>query len=144
MKNRKKLILQVIAALLFFSGLYFGVKSLTQPKTVEGDKKINIVILNKESSPVFEESFNTDALLLGDLMDEINDENDAIFIFTGDKSDEFGRFLTTITLVDIEEGDFWLYESDNNVVCKEEGFCPGVDMLAIEDGDNFTFNIFEQ
>lgn len=140
-KNMKKTLLQVLVAVLIFTGLYFGVKALNKPKVVVGEKAINIVITDRESNVIYTETFNTDTELLGELLDEVNEENSDLFEFDGSKDDEFGRFITDIKLLELNNGEFWLYESDNNTACKEEAFCPGIDMLAIEDGDNFSFNL---
>lgn len=140
-KQTKKTVISVIVAVLVFTGLYFGVKALNKPKVTVGDKEINIVIKNQEEEVVFEEKVNSDTELLGELLDEVNEVEDALFIFDGTKDSEFGRFIEAIKLVELNEGEFWVYESDNNTVCAEEAFCPGVDMLAIEDGDNFNFNV---
>lgn len=140
-KNTQKTLISVVIAVLVFTGLYFGVKALTQPKVVVGEKAIKIVITDQESKEVYEEIFNSDTELLGELLDEVNAEEEALFVFDGSKDSEFGRFIQEIKLVELNEGEFWIYDSDNNKVCETEGFCPGVDMLAIEDGDNFSFNV---
>ena len=140
-KNTRKTLLSVIVAVLVFAGLYFGVKAITKPKVTVGDKAINIVITDGESEQIYEKSFNTDTELLGELLDEVNTEEEGLFIFDGAKDSEFGRFISEIKLLELNEGEFWVYDSDNNTVCETEGFCPGVDMLAIEDGNNFSFNV---
>lgn len=141
-KDSKKTIISIVVAAAVFLGLYFGVKNLNEAKTVEGEKTINIVIMDKNDQEIYNESIATDTLILGDLIDEVNEnEDEDLFIFDGEKDSEFGRFISEITLIELDEGEFWVYESDNNKVCLSEAFCPGVDMLAIEDGDNFSFNI---
>ncbi len=140
-KNTRKTMLSVLAAVVIFAALYLGVKTLNKPKVVVGEKAINIVVLDKDSEKAFDETFNTDAELLGELLDEINADKDDMFEMTGSKDDEFGRYITGISVVDIETGEFWVYDSDNNKVCEAEGFCSGIDMLAIEDGNNFSFNV---
>lgn len=139
-KNFSKTIKQVLIAALIFLSLYFGFKQFNKPKVVVGDKEITIIILDKEDNKVFDEKINTDAELLGDLIDEINNDKE-IFKLAGSKSDEFGRFVESITLVEMADGEFWVYDSSNNTVCKAEGFCPGIDLLAIENNNDFTFNI---
>ena len=38
---------------------------------------------------------------------------------------------------DFDKGPWWLYSSENNETCKEEGMCPAVE---INDGDQFVFS----
>lgn len=143
-KNIKKTLLQLLAAVVVFAALFFGIKAITQPKVTEGDKTIKIVILDKDKESAYDETFDTDTELLGDLIDEINEsEDEALFELEGSKDDEFGRMITDTKVVETEEGEFWVYDSDNNTICEEEGFCPGIDALAIEDGNNFSFNILD-
>lgn len=139
-KNTRKTLLQVLAAVVIFAGLYFGIKAINQPKVTAGDKAIKIVVVDKEDGVAFEKTFNTDTELLGELLDEVNIDEDDMFVLAGSKDDEFGRFLEAIKLVEIEEGEWWGINSDNNTVCEAEGFCPGIDSLAMEDGNNFSFN----
>ena len=39
-----------------------------------------------------------------------------------------------------DKGPWWLYSSENNETCKEEGMCPAVQNLEINDGDQFVFS----
>ena len=41
---------------------------------------------------------------------------------------------------DFGKGPWWLYSSENNETCKEEGMCPAVEKLEINDGDQFVFS----
>lgn len=41
---------------------------------------------------------------------------------------------------DFNKGPWWLYSSENNATCKEEGMCPAVQNLEINDGDQFVFS----
>ncbi|MDB7947219.1 DUF4430 domain-containing protein [Faecalitalea cylindroides] len=41
---------------------------------------------------------------------------------------------------DFDKGPWWLYSSENNETCKEEGMCPAVQNLEINDGDQFVFS----
>lgn len=40
---------------------------------------------------------------------------------------------------DFNKGPWWLFSSENNETCKEEGMCPAVQNLEINDGDQFVF-----
>lgn len=143
-KNMRKTLLQVLAAVVVFVALYFGIKAINQPKVTVGDKAIKIVIVDKDDKIVFDETFNTDTELLGELLDEANETNENLFEFSGSKTDEFGRMIIDTSVVETADGEFWVYDSDNNTVCEAEGFCPGIDSLAIEDGNNFSFNIYDE
>lgn len=39
-----------------------------------------------------------------------------------------------------DKGPWWLFSSENNATCKEEGMCPAVQNLEINDGDQFVFS----
>lgn len=41
---------------------------------------------------------------------------------------------------DFNKGPWWLFSSENNETCKEEGMCPAVQNLEINDGDQFVFS----
>lgn len=41
---------------------------------------------------------------------------------------------------DFNKGPWWLFSSENNETCKEEGMCPAVEKLEINDGDQFVFS----
>ena len=141
MKISKKQILAIVAAAVVFVGLYFGVKELSKPEVVLGEKVIEIIIKDQESEVVFEESFDTDAGLLGELIDEINLTKEDLFILQGTVDSEFGRFIEAIKIVELKEGEFWVYESAHSLICQAEGFCPGIDALPIQDGDDFLFKV---
>ena len=139
-KNNKKTVLLTVITLLLLIGGYFAFRSLNQPQVVLGDKNIEIVIFDKEENEVYKELINTDAKLLGEVIDQINADKE-IFILEGSKDDEFGRFITQVTLVESLEGEFWIFDSENNKVCNSEAYCPGIDALALEDKDSFKFSI---
>lgn len=40
---------------------------------------------------------------------------------------------------DFDKGPWWLYSSENNEMCKENGMCPGIGKLTIQDGDKIVF-----
>lgn len=142
-KSRRKTILVSVITLLLLIGGYFTFKSLNQPQVVLGSKNIEIVILDKNKEKIYDKTINTDGKLLGEVIDQIN-ADDEIFKLEGSKKDQFGRFISKITLVESNEGEFWVYDSENNKACKTEAFCPGIDLLAIEDKDVFVFSILDE
>ncbi len=138
----KRKLISIVVAGVIFAGLYLGLTQINKPKVIVGEKAITIVITDQKSEEVYSETFNSDTEILGELLDEVNElEDEELFVFDGSKDSEFGRFISAISLLELEDGQFWVYDSDNNKVCAAEAFCPGVDMLAIEDGDNFSFNV---
>ena len=141
-KNMKKTLLSVVVGVLVFTGLYFGFKTINKPKVTVGDKSITITITNHDEEAIYSEELGTDVEILGQLLDEINKDKE-IFIFEGTADSEFGRFISEITLLELAEGEFWVYGSENNEECNAAEFCPGVDMLAIQDGDEFSFNVLQ-
>ena len=141
-KNTKKTLLSVVVGVLVFTGLYFGFKTINKPKVTVGDKSITITITDHDEEAIYSEKLGTDVEILGQLLNEINEDKE-IFIFEGSTDSEFGRFISEITLLELAEGEFWVYDSDNNAECNAAEFCPGVDMLAIQDGDAFSFNVLQ-
>lgn len=135
-KNRKTVVSSILIIAVLVS-MYFVVKNINKPTVTEGDKAIQIIVLDKMNEEVYNETLNTDTLLLGELLDEINKTKET-FVFD---DSEYGRFITEIKVLKLEAGEFWLFDSENNKVCKAEEFCPGIDNLAIEDKDIFTFTI---
>lgn len=83
--------------------------------------------------------YETNALTLGELIDEVN-EKDFTIVLEGDKDDQYGRFISAINdqVNDEAKGVFWLYTSTTNSTC-QGGYCDGIDLLALEDGDVFYF-----
>ena len=141
MKNNNNFKRVLIATILFVA-VYLGVKTLNKPQTIVGEKAIQIVVVDKDDETVIDKVFNTDGELLGDLIDEIN-ELEETFVLSGNKDDEYGRFILEILNAEKDDNDFWVYDSENNTVCASEGFCPGVDLLAIANEDIFTFTVLK-
>lgn len=141
-KNSRKTILTSLVVLLLLVGGYFTFKNYNQPQVVLGDKNVEIIVVDRDKKPVYEKIINTDANLLGEVIDQIN-ADEKLFELEGEKDSEFGRFITKVNLVESIEGEFWVFDSENNKVCQTEAFCPGIDSLAIEDEDSFTFFLLE-
>lgn len=141
-KSSKKTIMISIILIVGLITTYFVVSNLNKPKTVVGDKNINIVIVDSKEEVIYDETINTNSEILGDLLDEVNSDKET-FVLDGEKESEFGRFVSAIKDVQLESNEFWVYESDNNTVCIEEVMCPGIDFLAIEDLNNFKFFVLK-
>jgi hypothetical protein len=85
---------------------------------------------------------NTDAEMLSSLLEEMDEADYFTLHLGGEKTDQYGRFLAGFdeyVTEDMNVGPWWGYSSDNNKDCVEAGFCNGVDMAPIFDGDNFVF-----
>ena len=65
------------------------------------------------------------------------DELDVVF-----KDGSYGAYIDSMLGLkqDFDKGPWWLYSSENNETCKEEGMCPAVQNLEINDGDQFVFS----
>lgn len=143
MKNLNKKILAIILVLVVAIGGIFVVQSLL-PQTVQGAKKISITLVNEMEDPattVFEnKEYQTDAETLGAFLDEVKDE---LKIEIGCETSEYGRCLESIASLNGDlssaTGPWILYESENNESCSSAGYCPGIDDLAIANGDTFNF-----
>lgn len=54
----------------------------------------------------------------------------------------YGTYIESIKGMkqDFDKGPWWLFSSENNDVCVENGMCPTVKEVTIEDGDQFVFS----
>lgn len=143
MKNK---IFKVLVAASLLLLVVFGYQLVNKSKVEKGSKSITITAIDQRIDPpvylIESKEFNTNALYLGELLDEIN-QQEQTFSFTGNKTDMYGRMLVAIKDIkqDLSANHYWMYESSNNVECKAAGFCSGVDQLPIYDQDVFVFMI---
>lgn len=92
-------------------GVYFGFQLLddSTPAGNNYDKCVTLITTINENSSSNEYCTNTE--FLGDLVDEYNDNFNAIF--TGSKSDVFGRLLVEINGYRLENSEFFfIYVND--------------------------------
>ena len=56
---------------------------------------------------------------------------------------DYGTMITSMcgNAQDMDNGPWWVYDSDNNTQCTDAGFCDASSSLKIADGDNFTFDL---
>lgn len=139
----KKLMYAGVAVVLAV-GLYFGVEYLTQPDVEVGEKEVSveIIVIEEEEKVIINQTVNTDAEMLSSLLEEMDEADYFTLHLGGEKTDQYGRFLVGFNeyvTEDMSVGPWWSYTSDNNKDCVEAGFCSGVDMAPIYDGDNFVF-----
>ncbi len=105
-------------------------------------KEIGIKIIVEDES-ILDESFKTNASTLEELLLEL-EENDNIELKYSNS--EYGMYIQGMGVDELFEEDasqskYWTYSSENNKSCLEGGFCPSASALAIEDGDNFVFEL---
>lgn len=141
---RKLLVLAIV--MLAGVGLYLGVDSLTKPEVEVGEKEItiNLVIIDETEEVYFEETVNTDAEMLSSLLEEMDEADYFELHLGGEKTDQYGRFLIGFDDYETEDmnvGPWWGYTSETNKDCVAAGFCSGVDMAPVYDGDTFTFTL---
>lgn len=135
---------KIIIALAILGVSLFVYQALFNPQTQVGSKEITIEVLDRRDTQekviMAATKYHTEAEYLGDLIDEINQQN-LTFTLSGNKSDSFGRMLTSIKGVDqnTTNNQYWMYESTNNVECVSAGFCSAIDKLPIYDQDHFVF-----
>lgn len=122
---------------------YFGLKPLLFP-SMEGSKTIELKMVLNDTDILFEESVQTDALTLGELIEEVDAFYEVISVeYSGSKTDAYGRMLLAINehrTEDMSTGPWWLVESETNVDCVAAGYCNGIDLQSIYDLDAFTLN----
>ena len=132
-----------IAVLALVGITYLGLKPILFPR-MEGSKTIELKMVLDNTDVLFEESVQTDALTLGELIEEVDAFYEEISVeYSGSKTDAYGRMLLAINehkTLDMSTGPWWLVESDNNPDCLAAGYCNGIDLQSIYDLDHFTLN----
>jgi hypothetical protein len=143
MKNFKKIL--VILGLVAVVGVsIIGAGQIFFP-TEQGAKQITITVIDEMNNKVVVDKkvVRTDALELGELLDEQKEKLDVVM-----QDGSFGRYIESISgLVgdmNSKTGPWILYSSTNNEACKAAGWCPGVDDLPIKDQDEFTFKLTDK
>ena len=140
MNQKTKRIIIAIVALVVVIGAatlgmqYFGVN--------KGDKEIQIKIV-ANGKTVYNETVDTDAEKLSQLLNEMKEDND--IKYESQKS-TYGTYIVglgkdKLIKEDKSANKFWVFSSDNNKQCKEAGFCDAADALNIADGDSFVFTL---
>lgn len=133
----KKKIGWALAAVVVIVCVVIGSQYLA-PKAHEGGKEIEIQVMDTtKDQEVFKKTFYTDAKTLTEFLKETEELDVNI------EQGEYGSLLNEICGLkqDMDRGPWFVFESENNTVCKEAGMCPAMDEVVIEDGDNFTFEL---
>jgi hypothetical protein len=140
--NMKKNAVRIGLAFLVLALSLGAYKIYTDSRLDQGSKSIQIVIQDDKQVVLFDKTVKTDAETLGDLLDEMILEQRISIVFSGNKSDLYGRFITKINELEAKEaGPWWVYASTNNTECVSAGYCGGIDMNPIHDKDIFTFSL---
>lgn len=138
-KNRLKIGISLLTIILV---LFIGLLISPMKKQV-GEKSITITILNDESDEILlkNEVLTTDAELLGDVLREYQEK-----LQLEAEESEYGLYITGFFGLSAKDngasGPWWLYgyESPSQNLEMSIGQAPGVDSLAIYDGDHVTFS----
>lgn len=137
-----KKIKHILIAILLLVVVIVGYGWYQNQNLDKGSKTIELVI-QVDGSPIYTDKVHTDAAKLGDLLTELSQNGD-IQLEVEDSA--YGRFITgmgkeELYSQDEQAGRYWTYTSDNNVKCVADGYCSGIDLLEIQDGDRFVFNL---
>lgn len=141
MKKSTKILLALV--LLFGSMLTYQL--VQKARVTYGTKTVSIEVIDERTqTTVLEKTeFKTKADYLGTLMDELSENGKVIFTMTGKKTDVYGRMLVGVGEVkhDPKSNQYWSITSPNNKECVKAGYCTGVDLLPIHNGDEFILII---
>lgn len=137
-KKTKQIIGAVIALVVVFGGIFVSQKMGEQ----KGEKDITIQII-VEGSEVYNETVDTDATTLADLLVEMQENNDIQLEY---ETTSWGMYIKGLGademyMEDPASGKYWTYNSENNASCVANNYCDGADLLNIGDGDIFVFTL---
>lgn len=143
MKNFNKKLVAIILVLIIALISIFAINKLL-PNGEVGDKTLYFTLINEiEDSPetIYENrEIKTSQENLGAVL---NEQTEELQVTIGCDASEYGRCLEGMGGLNGDlssaSGPWILYESDNNELCLNAGYCPGIDDLTIADGDSFTF-----
>jgi hypothetical protein len=141
----KKTIIRIGVAALFAIVSFTVIKAYVFP-TQSGSKEVQIIFeVDQEVGDnlvVLDITTKTDALTVGDLLDEIVLEEKVEISYSGLKSDTYGRYILgygDYVTTDSATGPWWLFNSTTNKDCVDAGFCSGIDLAPVYDQDIFVF-----
>lgn len=99
-------------------------------------KTLDIVVKDEVNN---KELFNETITATGDNLYDFLSQCDELEVVFDEGS--YGAYIDSMLGLkqDFDKGPWWLYSSENNETCKEEGMCPAVQDLEINDGDQFEF-----
>lgn len=113
----------------------------SQSETDSSVKEVSLDIVVKDEVND-KELFNETLTKEGDienLYDFLSECDELEIVF---EEGSYGAYIDSMLGLkqDFDKGPWWLYSSENNETCKEEGMCPAVQNLGINDGDQFVFS----
>lgn len=129
MKKKVLIILGIALAVVILA--ITAIQKVQPNETNEVEKRIEIIVANKENIEIYNQSIDTKSQYLIDAINEI-EELDVI-----SKDDMYGAYITSI--MGIEQGDnyYWTYYIDG------EYALTGVSNCKVEDGKTYSFKIEE-
>lgn len=132
---KKNILLMVLCAGMFLTGC------ASQSETDSSVKEVSLDIVVKDEVND-KELFNETLTKEGDienLYDFLSECDELEIVF---EEGSYGAYIDSMLGLkqDFDKGPWWLYSSENNETCQEEGMCPAVKDLPIEDGDQFVFS----
>ncbi|OCN05642.1 hypothetical protein A4S06_07990 [Erysipelotrichaceae bacterium MTC7] len=139
MNKKTKLIIAAVVLLIAVVGGVYGFRQLNQDKN---DKAIEVIIM-VDDKKVFDETVDTNAGTLADLLKEMKEDKDIKLNY---ENSEYGMYITgmgkdKLYKEDKAKNKFWTFTSDTNKQCTEADFCPGADDLKIANEDTFVFTL---
>lgn len=113
----------------------------SQSETDSSVKEVSLDIVVKDEVND-KELFNETLTKEGDienLYDFLSECDELEIVF---EEGSYGAYIDSMLGLkqDFDKGPWWLFSSKNNATCKEEGMCPAVQNLEINDGDQFVFS----
>lgn len=109
----------------------------TAPKAESADEKtVHITAVDEAGKTIYDGDVTTEAATLTDVLKNAEDLQAKL------EDGQYGTMVMGLAGTETEDwnkGPWWTYESKNNAVCQKENYCPAVDDVLVEDGDNFVF-----
>lgn len=132
---KKNILLMGLCAGMILTGCALQSETDSSVKEVSLDIVVKDEVNDKE---LFNETLTKEGDIenLYDFLSEC-DELEVVF-----EDGSYGAYIDSMLGLkqDFNKGPWWLYSSENNETCKEEGMCPAVQNLEINDGDQFVFS----
>lgn len=129
-KKSKGKLIALICALVVLVGAFIALWVVFGPKTTEGSKDVSLSVVGETGETTSYEA-KTDALVLKELMDELEDDG---FTYGGTDS-EYGIMVDTINGVRADytlDGAYWSFYV-NDEYCNY-----GISEQPVNDGDSFS------
>ena len=133
---KKKIFITVILVCIV-ACVVFSINSFTKKQVQEGNKEIHITVVDVDNNNtvLYEGLFKTKAELLGEFLNEAKE------LQVVSEQGEYGSYIVSMVGKETNQisGPWIVYNSDNNSSCQANGYCDAIDILPIEDGNNFIF-----